>query len=65
MAPPKATKTAAEKKPAKKTTKAPAGDKKKKTKRSKARRGAPQRASPVLAAWNGLLQPCAGPPPAC
>jgi hypothetical protein len=37
MAPPKATKTAAEKKPAKKTTKSPAGDKKKKVKRSKAR----------------------------
>ena len=39
MAPPKATKTAAEKKPAKKTTKSPAGDKKKKVKRSKARMG--------------------------
>ena len=39
MAPPKATKTAAEKKPAKKTTKTVAGDKKKKVKRSKARRG--------------------------
>ena len=37
MAPPKATKTAAEKKPAKKTTKTVAGDKKKKVKRSKAR----------------------------
>ena len=57
MAPPKATKTAAEKKPAKKTTKAPAGDKKKKTKRSKARRETLQRAPPMPAACIGLLKP--------